>query len=96
VVVAVWVEREAFGGRLLWRNMVLWRVGGCLKLPVGRMEWVCGNLFVLDGISFLVLKFEVGDGSLIRFWDDVWCIEEPLKEAFRSCIALLVLKMLCG
>jgi len=24
----------------------------------------------------------LGDGSRIRFWDDVWCGEMPLKEAF--------------
>ena len=29
-----------------------------------------------------MLKFEVGDRSHIRFWDDVWCSGEPLKEAF--------------
>ena len=35
--------------------------------------------------------FEVRDGSLIRFWDDVWCIEEPLKFAYLElyCIACI-------
>ena len=28
------------------------------------------------------MTFKVGDGSLIRFWDDVWCGEEPLKLAY--------------
>jgi hypothetical protein len=27
-------------------------------------------------------RFELGDGSKIRFWDDVWCREMTLKEAF--------------
>jgi hypothetical protein len=26
--------------------------------------------------------FELGDGSKIRFWDNVWCGEITLKEAF--------------
>ena len=41
-----------------------------------------------DTFSKLV-TFEVGDGSLIRFWDDVWCIEEPLKFVYPElyCIA---------
>jgi hypothetical protein len=27
-------------------------------------------------------RFELGDGSRIRFWEDVWCGELALKEAF--------------
>ena len=26
--------------------------------------------------------FDLGDGSKIKFWDDVWCEELRLKEAF--------------
>ena len=33
---------------------------------------------------FRMLKFEVGNRSHIRFWGDVWCVGEPLKEAFRD------------
>ena len=35
------------------------------------------------------VTFEVGDGSLIRFWVDVWSGEEPLKFAYPElyCIA---------
>jgi hypothetical protein len=29
-------------------------------------------------------RLVLGDGSRIRFWDDVWCGEMPLKEAFSS------------
>jgi hypothetical protein len=27
-------------------------------------------------------RFILGDGAMIRFWDDVWCGEMSLKEAF--------------
>ena len=29
-----------------------------------------------------MLKFEVGDGTHVRFWDDVWCTDGSLKEAY--------------
>jgi hypothetical protein len=37
------------------------------------------------------LSFEVGDGSRIRFWNDVWCgvVGILLRKLFRSCIVLL-------
>jgi hypothetical protein len=28
------------------------------------------------------IRFEVGDGTRIRFWQDVWCGDQPLKESF--------------
>ena len=35
-----------------------------------------------------MLKFEVGDGSQIRFWDDVWCTDGSLKEAYPELFRL--------
>ena len=29
-------------------------------------------------------KFDPSDGSKIRFWDDVWCGDRALKEAFSG------------
>ncbi len=29
-----------------------------------------------------MFKFEVVDGTHIRFWDDVWCSDGPLKAAY--------------
>lgn len=34
--------------------------------------------------------FEVGDGSRIRFWEDIWCGERPLKQDFLDVFALTV------
>jgi hypothetical protein len=34
-------------------------------------------------------SFEVGDGSMISFWNDVWCGELLLKESFQSCSTLI-------
>jgi len=50
---------------------------GLTKLGFGRTS---GRSEVCLVASSLVL----GDRSKIRFWDDVWCGEMPLKEAFPS------------
>ena len=39
-----------------------------------------------------LVTFEVGDGSLIRFWDDVWCTEEPLKLAYPELYRIACVK----
>ena len=28
------------------------------------------------------LRYDVGDGTRVKFWDDVWCRDCPLKEEF--------------
>jgi len=42
------------------------------------------------------LRFEVGDGSHICFWHDLWCGDKPLKLCYPAlyCIVLRVLLML--
>jgi hypothetical protein len=32
------------------------------------------------------LRFEVGEGSHIRFWHDFWCGNKPLKLCYPLCI----------
>ena len=31
------------------------------------------------------LQFDVGDGTIVKFWEDVWNSDCPLKEAFPDC-----------
>ena len=38
------------------------------------------------------MTFEVGDGSLILFWDDVWCGEEPLKLTYPKLYRIACVK----
>ena len=38
------------------------------------------------------VAFEVGHGSLIRFWDDVWCDDEPLKLAYPELYRIACVK----
>jgi hypothetical protein len=37
-------------------------------------------------------KYEVGEGSKIRFWDDVWCGERALKEEHPGLFSIARLK----
>ena len=34
------------------------------------------------------VRFEVGIGSKVRFWHDVWCFDQPLKHVFRSLFSI--------
>jgi hypothetical protein len=34
------------------------------------------------------IRYEVGDGSRIHFWHDVWCGDQPLKEAFPEVFSI--------
>uniref|UniRef100_A0A2N9GEX2 Reverse transcriptase domain-containing protein n=1 Tax=Fagus sylvatica TaxID=28930 RepID=A0A2N9GEX2_FAGSY len=71
---------EAFLGK--W----LWRYGG--SHGVGLWKFIRAGW---DTFSRFV-KFKVGDGSRIRLWDDVWCIDVPLKEAFPGLYCLACIK----
>jgi hypothetical protein len=87
-----WLWRYAQEREAWWRLVVeakFGSVGGgwCSLAPVGphgvglwkniRRGW---SLFCRH------VRFELGDGSRIRFWFDVWCGELPLKEAFPVLI----------
>lgn len=35
------------------------------------------------------LQYDVGDGTHVKFWEDVWCKDCYLKEALPNFIALI-------
>jgi hypothetical protein len=87
------VEREAF-----WRKVIMVKYesleGGWMsKAPNGphgvglwkfiRSRWAKFSKFV---------AFDVGDGSLIHFSDDVWCTNEPLKLAYPELYRIACVK----
>jgi hypothetical protein len=76
--------KKRLGGELMWMlNLVAWGVGGVLLLPLGRMGWGYGRTLGEGGVcSVAIPDLSWRDGSKIRFWDDVWCGQLPLKEAF--------------
>ncbi|KAL4639460.1 hypothetical protein ACB092_03G220100 [Castanea dentata] len=82
----------------LWRygveNDVLWRMvigakygnnwGGWCTKSVSGAYGICMWKSIRSGwLNFSkFLQYEVGDGTRVKFWDDVWCGDCPLKEAF--------------
>ena len=48
---------------------------GALVLSLVLMEWVCGNLLVVAGFLSLVTSRV---GSIVKFWQDVWCGDTSL------------------
>ena len=77
------VERDA-----LWRRVVMEKYGSMeggwmTKAPTGPYGVGLWK-FIWNGWDKFsrLLTFDVGDGTRIRFWDDVWCNGEPLKLVF--------------
>jgi hypothetical protein len=65
-------------------------VGGALMETLGLPGWVFGSSLGEVGRSFLdrFTRFEVGVGSKISFWHDMWCGEQPLMEAFPELFSI--------
>ena len=99
---------EALLGKWLWRYGVereaLWRQ--VIREKYGSMEggWMSTHNRGSHGVGLWkyiragwdkfarFVKFKVGDGSRIRLWEDVWCIDVPLKEAFPGLYCLACIK----
>uniref|UniRef100_A0A2N9FU80 Reverse transcriptase domain-containing protein n=1 Tax=Fagus sylvatica TaxID=28930 RepID=A0A2N9FU80_FAGSY len=87
------VERDAF-----WRKVIMVKYGSLdggwmSKAPSGPHGVGLWKFIQSRWVKFSKLvTFEVGDGSLIRFWDDVWCGEEPLKLAYPELYRITYVK----
>jgi hypothetical protein len=44
------------------------------------------------GMFSSLKRFEVGDGSKARFWNDLWCEDKALKEAFQDLYVIACAK----
>lgn len=49
---------------------------------MGRMAWVLKNIMRGWGEFSCHIRFEVGNGSKIRFWHDLWFGDQTLNVAF--------------
>jgi len=89
-LMGTWLWRFAVGRDALWRKVVAikygsMRDGWCTKVVGGSFGigvWKC----IRRGRDVFVehVRYEVGDGSKVLFWHDVWCGELPLKTLFSE------------
>uniref|UniRef100_A0A2N9FZM9 Reverse transcriptase domain-containing protein n=1 Tax=Fagus sylvatica TaxID=28930 RepID=A0A2N9FZM9_FAGSY len=91
---------------LIFCKSELVQVGEVVREKYDSMEggWMSKNSRGLHGVGLWkfiragwdtfsrFVKFKVGDGSRIRLWDDVWCIDVPLNEAFPGLYCLACIK----
>ncbi|XP_030958853.1 uncharacterized protein LOC115980776 [Quercus lobata] len=78
------MERRLAG----WKRIIGARYGNewggwCTK-SVSEAYGVCLWKFIRSGWGNFskFIRYEVGDGTRVKFWDDVWYRDRPLKEAF--------------
>jgi hypothetical protein len=65
--------------------------GWCsIDLPGAHGVGLWKNIRVGGGCSHT--RFELGNESKIKFWDDVWCGEMTLKEAFSDLYDIILVK----
>jgi len=83
--------REGFGGEWWWTlNMNDRGEGGVLVSFLGRMGWgLWKNIRRVWGKFYNHTRFEVDNGSKVRFWHDLWCGDMALRDVFPVlfCIA---------
>ena len=77
------VERDAVWKRVIMEKYGSMEGGWMSKVPTGPYGVGLWKHIWHGWSSFArFLSFEVGDGSRIRFWDDVWCGGDPLRKVF--------------
>jgi hypothetical protein len=80
---------ESCGGLSIWQFVDEW----CFNEPLGaygmglwkNIERNCGKLSSYT-------RFELEDGSKVRFWHDRWCGDKALKEAFPNLYGIICAK----
>ena len=89
-----WIWRFGNKRDFLWRKVIEAKygsvMGGWCSSPVTSPHGVSlWKTISKDWSSFKrFISFEVGDGSRVSFWHDVWCGDSTLKESFPTLLAI--------
>lgn len=91
-------------GKLLWRyaykREALWRMVVDVKYVRQRGGWCSNGVIGSYGVGLWKFirrgwgefsRYEVGNGSVISFWNDMWCGEQPLKAKFQELFSIACL-----
>jgi hypothetical protein len=95
---------QALLGKWIWRfgteQDFLWRKVIEAKYGCARGDWISNPVNSLYGVSLWktiskdwpsfkqFISFDVGDGSGVSFWHDVWCGDRTLKEMYPALFAI--------
>ena len=87
-LLAKWLWRYGLENDAFWKRVIGAKYGNewggwCTK-SVFRAYGVCLWKFIRSGWLFFskFIQYDVGDGTRVKFWDDVWCRDRPFKEVF--------------
>jgi hypothetical protein len=89
-----WIWRFSQERDALWRSVIEVKYGsvrgGWSSLPVTGSYGVSVWKFIRRGWDTVAkyLRFEVGEGSHIRFWHDLWCGNKPLKLCYSALYSI--------
>ncbi|WVZ61813.1 hypothetical protein U9M48_011628 [Paspalum notatum var. saurae] len=57
-------------------------LGSCCKKPGVSHFWA--GLMDVKQVFLSLGSFQIGDGTQVRFWEDTWCGDQPLKISYPS------------
>jgi hypothetical protein len=89
-----WLWRYTNESEALWYKIIRAKYedqdGGWCTKEVSSSYGVGLWKHIHQGWNFFAkgIRFEVGIGLKIRFWQDIWCGDQPLKHAFPSLFSI--------
>ncbi|XP_026410423.1 uncharacterized protein LOC113305622 [Papaver somniferum] len=89
-----WIWRFATEDSALWRTIVAEKYGvnvaqwipKTLECTYGRS--VCRSIMKFKSSVLKFVKFKVNNGISVRFWDDNWIYDSPIKTCYPNLFAL--------
>ena len=89
-LLAKWLWRYGLENDALWRRVIGVKYGNewdgwCTKSVFGAFGVGLWKFIRSGWLKFSkFLRYDVGDGTRVKSWDDVWFRDRPLKEAFTD------------
>ena len=90
VLLGKWLWRFGYEREALWRRVIR------VKYGTKEGDWCCNSVPGSYGVSLwktissgwstfsCYIQFQIGDGTRVKFWLDVWCGDNPLSVCFSD------------